>query len=82
MFLRAKIAALFCDHPPLAVWMLVSAYWVSALARWLKVEIARRRGTSQAAVDRLLDPGDSSVTLQSLCRAAGAIGRDLRIELV
>jgi antitoxin HicB len=47
-----------------------------------KVEMARRMNTSRAALDRLLDPGNSSVTLQTLCRAARAIGRDLRIELV
>jgi hypothetical protein len=34
------------------------------------------------ALDRLLDPGNASVTLQTLTRAAHAIGRDLRIELV
>lgn len=47
-----------------------------------KVEMARRMRTSRAALDRLLDPGNASVTLQTMCRAAGAIGRDLRIELV
>ena len=47
-----------------------------------KVEMARRMKTSRAALDRLLDPGNASVTLQTLCRAARAIGRDLRIELV
>ena len=47
-----------------------------------KVEMARRMNTSRAALDRLLDPGNASVTLQTLCRAARAIGRDLRIELV
>jgi len=47
-----------------------------------KVEMARRMNTSRAALDRLLDPGNASVTLQTLCRAAWAIGRDLRIELV
>ncbi|MGA9494869.1 MAG: hypothetical protein WBV41_03365, partial [Terriglobales bacterium] len=47
-----------------------------------KVEMARRMNTSRAALDRLLDPGNGSVTLQTLCRAARAIGRDLRIELV
>lgn len=47
-----------------------------------KVQMARRMNTSRAALDRLLDPGNSSVTLQTLCRAARAIGRDLRIELV
>ena len=47
-----------------------------------KVEMARRMNTSRTALDRLLDPGNASVTLQTLARAARAIGRDLRIELV
>jgi antitoxin HicB len=47
-----------------------------------KVEMARRMNTSRAALDRLLDPAYSSVTLQTLCKAARAVGRDLRIELV
>ena len=47
-----------------------------------KMEMARRMNTSRAALDRLLDPHNTSVTLQTLCRAAQAIGRDLRIELV
>jgi len=47
-----------------------------------KVEMAKRMNTSRAALDRLLDPGNASVTLQTLSRAARAIGRDLRIELI
>ena len=47
-----------------------------------KVEMARRMNTSRAALDRLLDPENSSVTLQTISRAANAIGRGLRIELV
>jgi hypothetical protein len=47
-----------------------------------KVEMARRMKTSRAALDRLLDPGNGAVTLQTLSRAANAIGRGLRIELV
>jgi antitoxin HicB len=47
-----------------------------------KVEMARRMHTSRAALDRLLDPGNGAVTLQTLSRAANAIGRGLRIELV
>ncbi len=47
-----------------------------------KVEMARRMNTSRAALNRLLDPGNTSVTLQTLTRAARAVGRDLRIELV
>lgn len=47
-----------------------------------KVEMARRRNTSGAALDRLLNPENSAVTLQTLLRAVSAIGRGLRIELV
>jgi len=47
-----------------------------------KVEMARRINTSRAALDRFLDPRNASVTLQTLTRAAHAVGRDLRIELV
>ena len=47
-----------------------------------KAEMARRMNTSRAALERLLDPDNTSVTLQTLCRAARAIRRDLRIELV
>jgi antitoxin HicB len=47
-----------------------------------KVEMARRMKTSRAALDRFLSPGSASVTLQTLAKAARAIGRDLRIELV
>jgi hypothetical protein len=44
--------------------------------------MARRMNTSRTALDRLLDPRNASVTLQTLSRAARAIGRDLRIELI
>jgi DNA-binding Xre family transcriptional regulator len=47
-----------------------------------KTEMARRMNTSRAALDRLLDPNNASVTLQTLTRAARAVGRDLHIELV
>jgi antitoxin HicB len=46
-----------------------------------KAEMARRMHTSRAALDRLLDPKNVSVTLQTLFRAAHAVGSDLRIEL-
>jgi antitoxin HicB len=46
-----------------------------------KAEMARRMQTSRTALDRLLDPKNVSVTLQTLFRAARAVGSDLRIEL-
>ena len=47
-----------------------------------KVEMARRMGTSRAHLDRLLDPDNDSATVESLRRAARAVGRELRVELV
>ena len=47
-----------------------------------KTELARRMKTSRAQLDRLLDPENESVTLGTLTRAAKAVGRQLRMELV
>ena len=46
-----------------------------------KAEMARRMETSRSALDRLLDPDNSSVTLQTLQSAAQALGGRLKIEL-
>lgn len=45
-----------------------------------KAELARRMKTSRSALDRLLDPSNVSVTLQTLERAAQALGKRLRVE--
>ena len=47
-----------------------------------KVEMARRMKTSRSALDRLLDPNNASVSLDTLTRAAAAIGRGIRLEFV
>jgi antitoxin HicB len=47
-----------------------------------KGEMARRMRTSRVQLDRLLDPNNYSVTLATLRRAAAAIGREVRLELV
>jgi antitoxin HicB len=47
-----------------------------------KTELASRMRTSRAQLDRLLDPENESVTLATLARAAKAVGRNLRMELV
>jgi len=47
-----------------------------------KAEMAARMNTSRAAVDRLLDASNSSVTLNTLGKAARALGRKVKIELV
>jgi DNA-binding Xre family transcriptional regulator len=50
--------------------------------RLTKVAMASRMSTSRAAVNRLLDGENTSVTLGTLNRAARALGRKVRIELV
>lgn len=47
-----------------------------------KVEMSRRMGTSRSALDRLLDPTNSSVSLKTLDKAASSLGRKLNIQLV
>lgn len=47
-----------------------------------KAQMARRMHTSRPALERLLDVSNTSVTLHTLQRAAAAVGKRLRIELV
>jgi hypothetical protein len=47
-----------------------------------KKAMAERMQSSRQQLDRLLDPQNPSVTLLTLRRAAAAVGRSLRIELV
>ena len=47
-----------------------------------KTTLASRMQTSRRQLDRLLDPSNTSVTLATLRRAAQAVGRKLRVELV
>jgi antitoxin HicB len=47
-----------------------------------KSEMARRMDTSRSQVDRLLDPKNDRVQLDTLVKAAHAIGRELKLELV
>lgn len=47
-----------------------------------KTSLAKRMETSRSQLDRLLDPENDSITLDTLVRAAHAVGRELRLELV
>ncbi len=47
-----------------------------------KATMAKKMKTSRTQVDRLLSPNNESVTLQTLKKAAFAVNRNLRIELV
>jgi transcriptional regulator with XRE-family HTH domain len=46
-----------------------------------KAQMAARMKTSRAAVDRLLDASNPSVTLNTLGKAARALGRKIKIVL-
>ena len=50
--------------------------------RLTKTEMARRMHTSRTQLDRLLDPNNDKVLLQTMQRAAAAIGKQLNFELV
>lgn len=47
-----------------------------------KTKMAEIMETSRSALDRLLDPANTSVTLHTLDNAARAVGKTLRIELL
>jgi antitoxin HicB len=47
-----------------------------------KSQMAVAMKTSRPSLDRLLDPGNVSVTLKTMERAAAVLGKRLQIELV
>jgi hypothetical protein len=47
-----------------------------------KAEMAKRMQTSRSQLDRLLDPDNDKVQLDTLNRAAAIVGKRLKIELV
>jgi DNA-binding phage protein len=47
-----------------------------------KVAMAKQMKTSRQQLDRVLDPNEYNVTLDSLARAAKSVGRKLKVELV
>ena len=51
-------------------------------SRLTKAEMARRMETSRSQLNRLLDPDSESVTLDTLTRAARAVGRRVRVEII
>jgi antitoxin HicB len=51
-------------------------------AKLTKTELALRMKTSRAALDRILDPGNPSLTVASLGKAAAALGLKVDLKLV
>ncbi|MBX5460582.1 MAG: XRE family transcriptional regulator [Steroidobacteraceae bacterium] len=50
-----------------------------ARERISKPEMARRMGTSRSQLDRVLDPDYVTIQLDTLIKAARAVGRDVQI---
>jgi antitoxin HicB len=53
---------------------------IMAEKKLTKTDLAARMNTSRSQLDRLLDPENTSVTLDSLNRLAQAVGKQLKIE--
>jgi DNA-binding Xre family transcriptional regulator len=49
-------------------------------AQVTKTALAQKMHTSRSQIDRLLDPENTSITLESLDRLARAVNKQLRIE--
>lgn len=67
-----------------AAWKRVIAFQIAEEMKrqqMTKAAMARRMGTSRAAIHRMLDPVNPSVTLKTLGAAATILGRRLRVEL-
>ncbi len=60
----------------------VLAYQINQLMheqKITKIEMARRMKTSRAALERLLDPENDSVTLNTMDKAARSLGKHLQL---
>jgi hypothetical protein len=61
------------------VWQLARAMEKRKLS---KRRLAALMRTSRTQVDRVLDPTDGNVTIETLQRAAAVVGRKVQVELV
>jgi hypothetical protein len=60
-------------------WQLADAMKEQGLT---KTRLAALMHTSRTQIDRVLDPNDGNVTIETLQRAAAIVGRRVRLELV
>ena len=60
-------------------WQLAEAMKLAGIT---KTEMADRMHTSRAALNRVLDENDNGLTLDTLSKAAAALGRRVKVELV
>jgi DNA-binding phage protein len=60
-------------------WQLAEAMKAGKISKKI---MAERMGTSRSQLDRLLDPENSAVHLQTIAKAARALGMRLKVEMV
>ncbi len=60
-------------------WQLEEARKAAGLS---KSDVAGRLGTSRSQLERILDPANAAVSLAVLDRAARAVGKRLKVEIV
>lgn len=60
-------------------WQLTEAMKAGKIS---KKTMAERMGTSRSQLDRLLNPENSAVHLETIARAARALGKRLRLEMI
>lgn len=79
-FLRQE--RLLADVEAAAIKKVIARLVERAMAetRITKTEMARRMQTSRAQLDRLLDPGNPSVTLATITKAARVLGKKLTVS--
>lgn len=71
-----------CQHDAIKRIMCLQIERAMADQDLTKSTLAERMGTSRSALDRLLDPTNESVTLETLKRVAEATGQRLLVRLV
>ena len=50
-------------------------------AKLTKLDMAKKMATSRSQLDRVLDPGNVSLQLDTLIRAARALGKEIEIKI-
>ena len=71
-----------CEHQALKEILADQVRHAMAEKKISKSAMAQAMNTSRRQLDRLLDPNVENVTLATMAKAARAVGRELRIELV
>ena len=71
-----------CEHQALKEMLADQILQAMVEQNLSKTAMARRMHTSRRQLDRLLEPDGENVTLVTMSKAARAVGRKLRIELL